>query len=186
MLKNKRRSIQVLAIFIFGLLIFSSILTVTGFNQTDSTIEENNELLETEENTKQETITTPFMSLETEEFTASSYDREAIDWRPIEESLSLTHPENEMGEGSISTSTYNVRGGTENVIPYQATPTSETMPELSVVEPYAGLFDAGNAPESVIVQMIELFVPIMKFILGEPFVNYISRLLMALIGLVQG
>ncbi len=150
MLNNKRRSIKIFTLTLFGLFLLSSVFTGNGYIPNQSSSKESSELIEPEENFEEEPIITSNLSNENEEYIPPAYDRDSIKWFPIEESLSGIQPEAESGGDSISTSTYDVIGGLEGVIPYQATPMPETMPELSVVEPYAGLLSGGDTIESII------------------------------------
>jgi V8-like Glu-specific endopeptidase len=72
-----------------------------------------------------------------------SYDRSTIEWRPIEESATYHNIEfgSDSESGSIETTVYNSLTGVENIITPEFSPTPETMPELSVIEPYTGLFN---------------------------------------------
>ena len=79
-----------------------------------------------------------------------TYDRSEIEWRPIEESETYRNIEfgSDGDSGTIETAAYNAMTGVETIITPQFGPTPESMPELSFVEPYAGLIHE-PAPESV-------------------------------------
>ena len=79
-----------------------------------------------------------------------NYDRNAIEWRPIEESMKNIQFNAETAAGSIATAAYDAITGVETVIEPQNLPSPESMPELSSVEPYAGLLGKTETAESVI------------------------------------
>ena len=158
MFKMKKKTIKISALLIFGLLFLSNIYGVIGTNPSESSnaIEaDTEELIDTEVPIYDDNPNV-VSGIESIDFTGeevtepSTYDRNAIEWRPIEESLKTFNFNSEAAGASIATASYNVATGVESTIDPQFFPSAETMPELSFVEPYAGLLAGTEGPEAVI------------------------------------
>jgi len=155
---NKKNSIKIIALLIFGVLFLSNIYGVIGTTSSESSDEINGDtevLLDTEIPIYDETpiIDTGVELIDftgEEVFEPDTYDRNAIEWRPIEESVKNIQYNAETAAGSIATAYYDAITGIETVIETQNFPSPESMPELSVVEPYAGLLGTTATAESVI------------------------------------
>jgi len=159
MLINKKKSMKIIAVLIFGLLFLSNITgvitTTTSSESSDEIDGDIDALLDTEFPIYDDT---PIIDTGVEpiDFTGEdviepdNYDRNAIAWRPIEESLKNIQFNAEAAGASIATASYDTITGVETIIEPQFLPSPESMPELSVVEPYAGLLAGTNTAEAVI------------------------------------
>ncbi len=164
---NKNTTIKKYTVLLFSLLILPSIFAITNivplkFIDEDEKIDEFVE----EEGLFEEPIidfddTIPsfdpqqyFLDITEEEIVESTYDREAIDWRPIEDTLKNFQIKNEAESGTIATVSYNSLTGQETQSIPQFTPTPETATAsgIRVVDPYKGLLPSETqaTPESVI------------------------------------
>ena len=168
MLKNKKISLKIATLTIFALFIFSNIFTINSviLASSDNLNNENPEIPIDDEdseipiydkdsnNPNYDRRTEPLGIID-EENIQPIYNRSAIEWRPIEETLKNVQINNEAEIGTIATASYDALTGIETISTPQFIPTpeisSETSPELLVVEPYAGLLSGTNGgAESVI------------------------------------
>ncbi len=158
MFKMKKKSIKISALLFFGLLFLSNVYGVIGAIPSESSEETNSsaeELIDTEVPIYDDN-TNVVAGLEPIDFTGEefsepvNYDRDAIEWRPIEESLRNYEFNSEVAGASIATASYNVATGVETIKDPQFFPSAEVMPDLSFVEPYAGLLAGENGAEAVI------------------------------------
>ncbi len=155
---------------IISLLIFPSVFTITNLREVNFLDEDNiaDEVIDDDElyeeplyieeqinNGQSFDIGRDLLDKTEEEIVESTYDREAFEWRPIEETLKNVQIDNELEKGTIANAEYNPLTGIETLSNPQFIPTAETAsentPGLRVVEPYAGLLaDANGGTESVI------------------------------------
>ena len=158
MYKMNKKSINFSVLLIFGLIIFSNVYGAININPSglSNKIEEEPEIvLDTE--IPIDEGETPYIDTGVEpiDFTGenviepSGYDREAIEWRPIEESLKNVQFNAEITGVSIATASYNAITGVESIIQPQFLPSTESMPDLETIEPYTGLLASNYAAESV-------------------------------------
>ena len=158
MLNSKKNSIKIIAILIFGVLFLSNIYGVTGttpFESSDEIDGDTEALIDTEIPIYDDApfIDTGVESIDftgEEVFEPDTYDRNAIEWRPIEESVKNVQFEAETAGGSIATASYDAITGVETIIEPENLPSPESMPELSMVEPYTGLLGDTATAEAVI------------------------------------
>ena len=156
MFRKKNKSTKAISLILFGLLFISVFSSAVTFNPID---DQSEDIIELEGNfdSDQSSIDEEFEKNEQvnilefydEENTESNYDRNAIEWRPIEDSLKNIEFESESDSGSIATASYDTLTGIESVTVPKFTPSSEISSEISTVEPYAGLL-AGTGAEAVI------------------------------------
>ena len=152
MLISKKKSIKLFTVLIFGLLFLSNIYGVIGTTSSapPDEIDGETEEIILEDAPIIDTGVEPIDFTGEEVFETDSYDRNAIEWRPIEESLKDVQFNAETAGVSIATASYDAVTGVESIIDPQFLPSPESMPELSVVEPYAGLLAGTDNSESVI------------------------------------
>ncbi len=164
---NKNTNIKKYTVLLFSLLILPSIFAITNIvplnfidedEKFDEFVEE--EGLFEEPIIEFDDIIPSFdpqqylLDITEEEIVESTYDREAIDWRPIEDTLKNFQIKNEAESGTIATVSYNTLTGKETQSTPQFTPTPETATAsgIRVVDPYKGLLPSETQarPESVI------------------------------------
>jgi len=156
MLIKKHKSTKTISLIILGLLVISFFSSAITFNPF---AEQSGDIIESDGNfdSDQSSIDEEFEKIEQinildfygEENPESTYDRNAFEWRPIEETLRNIDFKSESDSGSIATASYNTLTGIESITVPTFTPSPEIFPEVSTVEPYAGLL-AGISAESVI------------------------------------
>ncbi len=158
MFNTKRKAINFSALLIFGLIFFMNIYGAIGTIPTESSNEigaNTEELIDTEVPVYDDTpiIDTgvePIDFTGEEFFEPDNYDRAAIDWRPIEETLKIVQLNAEAAGGSIATASYDVKTGVETIIEPEFLPSPESSQEtIRSVEPYEGLLGEMSA-ESVV------------------------------------
>ena len=156
MLIKKHKSTKTISLIILGLLVISFFSSAITFNPF---AEQSGDIIESDGNfdSDQSSIDEEFEKNEQlnildfygEENPESNYDRNAFEWRPIEETLRNIDFNSESDSGSIATASYDTLTGIESTTIPTFTPSPEIFSEVSTVEPYAGLL-AGVSAESVI------------------------------------
>ncbi|MBY8984927.1 MAG: carboxypeptidase regulatory-like domain-containing protein [Candidatus Lokiarchaeota archaeon] len=159
MFKNKKQTIKIIATLIFGVLFLSNIYGIIGTTSYESINEvglDTETILDTEIPIDDDdapifdNIVDPIDFRGEEVIEPSNYDRNAIEWRPIEETLKNMRFNAEADGGSIATASYDALTGTETITTPIFEPTPENAAEISTVEPYAGLLASTETSESVI------------------------------------
>ena len=159
MFNNKKTTIKIAATLIFGLLFLSNIYGIIGTTSSvslDEIGDDTETILDTEIPIDDENALISDNVIDSIDFRGeeviepSSYDRNALEWRPIEETLKNTNFNTETDGGSIATASYNLLTGKETITFPTFEPTPENGPEISKVEPYAGLLAGIPNTESVI------------------------------------
>jgi len=157
MLKKKNKLTKALSSILFGILfisLFSSTVTFNAFDeQSEDVIEldgnfDSDQSSIDEEFEKNEQVN--ILEFYDEENTESHYDRNAFEWRPIEETLKDFQFNSESSVGGIQTASYNALTGIETITVPQFTPKPEFSTDVMSVEPYAGLLSSIGTAESVI------------------------------------
>ena len=154
---KKNKSTKAITLIIFGLFFisfFSGAINLTSFG------EQSEEILEFDDDfdSDQSSIDEEFENIEQinnlnfygEENTESNYDRNAFEWKPIEETLKDIQFNSESSVGGIETASYNAITGIETINAPQFTPKPESSTDIMSVEPYAGLLGGIGTTESVI------------------------------------
>ena len=153
---KKNKSTKVITFVFFGLLFisfFSGAINLTTFSESSEDILERDDNFDSDQSSNNE----EFENIEQidnlnyygEEKPESNYDRNAIEWQPVGETL-INNPYNEeSGVGGIETASYNTITGLETITTPIFTPKPESSAEIRKVEPFAGLLTGGTGAEAV-------------------------------------